>query len=401
MIGVHPVESDITHIKLNIGYIIRNSSIQICKRFDTVVDNSRTFASFGICSTMMQRVTLKDVAAHAGVARATASHVLNGRGNELRISAATQKKIWNSAQVLAYRVNVAARSTIRQSTGCLGVLAARELKFDPAWQEQLDGVNQAAIENDHYLILAAYDEVQFAEPTFMPKLLREHLVEGVLLPMSSCIQTEMESAARKYGIPTVWLMKARTEDSVYCDAVAPMHTLVKEFAAAGHKHAALLAGHDVSLYADAFNAAAKEHGLRATVVGLECAEIKERAEQRKIWELLNHAERPTALLATHGVLALRASELVLGWGLKIPADLSLVAILTELDALRFSQSMAHWSNPCKEAGKKAVEMLLKKMSGGPGVSNNTPIPSEMLTGQFVPGQSLGPLSGSIKLPHKP
>jgi DNA-binding LacI/PurR family transcriptional regulator len=269
------------------------------------------------------------------------------------------------------------------------------MKFDPAWQEQLDGINQGAVENDHYLILAAHDEAQFTDAAFMPKMLREPLVDGVLLPHSSCVQTELETAARKYGIPTVWLMKNRVEDSVYCDVAAPMHALVEQFAAHGHKHAALVGGSDTSQYVEAFRAAGAEKSVRTTVLSLECAEVRERAEEKKIWELLNREDRPTAVIATHGVLALRLSSLALRWSLKIPEDLSVTGLLSELDSLRFSQTMAYWSNPNREVGEKSVAMLLKKMSSG-----NAPVPSEILLGKFNPGSSLSHAPLQLRQPHQ-
>ena len=41
--------------------------------------------------------TIKDVAALAGVSTATVSLVLNGRGQELKVSAATQQKVLAAA----------------------------------------------------------------------------------------------------------------------------------------------------------------------------------------------------------------------------------------------------------------------------------------------------------------
>lgn len=53
--------------------------------------------------------TIKDVAALAGVSTATVSLVLNGRGQELKVSAATQQKVLAAAKTLAYKPNASAR----------------------------------------------------------------------------------------------------------------------------------------------------------------------------------------------------------------------------------------------------------------------------------------------------
>lgn len=57
-----------------------------------------------------KRVTMKDVADLAGVSVATASLVLNGRGKELRVSAATRERVLHIAQQQKYQPNIHARS---------------------------------------------------------------------------------------------------------------------------------------------------------------------------------------------------------------------------------------------------------------------------------------------------
>ena len=57
-----------------------------------------------------KRVTIKDVADLAGVSIATASLVLNGRGKELRVSAATRERVLIIAQQQKYQPNIHARS---------------------------------------------------------------------------------------------------------------------------------------------------------------------------------------------------------------------------------------------------------------------------------------------------
>lgn len=58
----------------------------------------------------IKRVTIKDVAKLAGVSSATASLVLNGRGKELRVSAATRERVLAIAQQQKYQPNIHART---------------------------------------------------------------------------------------------------------------------------------------------------------------------------------------------------------------------------------------------------------------------------------------------------
>ena len=58
-----------------------------------------------------KRARLSDVAKRAGVSESTASVVLNNRvGVSIRVSEATQEKIWQAARVLGYVANPMAQS---------------------------------------------------------------------------------------------------------------------------------------------------------------------------------------------------------------------------------------------------------------------------------------------------
>ena len=53
--------------------------------------------------------TIKEVAAHTGLSASTVSAVLRGDADFLRISSASQEKIWDAAKELGYKPNIAAR----------------------------------------------------------------------------------------------------------------------------------------------------------------------------------------------------------------------------------------------------------------------------------------------------
>ncbi|MFN3333427.1 MAG: LacI family DNA-binding transcriptional regulator, partial [Caldilinea sp.] len=63
---------------------------------------------------MAGRITLKDVAARAGVSYQTVSKVINGNGS---VTAETEAQIWRAVEELGYRVNVAARTLRTRSSG--------------------------------------------------------------------------------------------------------------------------------------------------------------------------------------------------------------------------------------------------------------------------------------------
>ena len=65
------------------------------------------------------KVTMADVAAEAGVNKATVSRVLKG---DPRISTATREKVWVAVKKLGYRPNILARGLSTKTTDTVGVL---------------------------------------------------------------------------------------------------------------------------------------------------------------------------------------------------------------------------------------------------------------------------------------
>ncbi len=59
-----------------------------------------------------KRVTIKDIAELAGVSKATASLVLNGRGKELRVAQETRERVLSIAQQQHYQPSIHARSLL-------------------------------------------------------------------------------------------------------------------------------------------------------------------------------------------------------------------------------------------------------------------------------------------------
>ena len=72
--------------------------------------------------TSVRRATLSDVAELAGVSATTASYILNGRSDEMRIAVATQERVRRAAVDLNYRPNPSARNLRTATTHTVGVI---------------------------------------------------------------------------------------------------------------------------------------------------------------------------------------------------------------------------------------------------------------------------------------
>ncbi|PWJ45796.1 transcriptional regulator, LacI family [Quadrisphaera granulorum] len=124
---------------------------------------------------MSSRVTLSDVAARAGVSRATASLVLRGEG---RVSEATRERVNAAMGELGYVYDRVAAAMRADHAPVVGVLVSDIT--NPFFAQALVGV-QAALREEGFLPLLANASHDLAQQGELLGLLREHRVAGLVL----------------------------------------------------------------------------------------------------------------------------------------------------------------------------------------------------------------------------
>jgi LacI family transcriptional regulator len=120
-------------------------------------------------------VSIKEVAARAGVSFQTASKVLNG-GN-VRVSAETATRIMAVAKSLGYRPNTIARSLVRRTTGTIGLIASDAT--DVAISHFSVSVEQAARRRG-YAVLVGHLATDGEDGADIVRMLIERRVDGVI-----------------------------------------------------------------------------------------------------------------------------------------------------------------------------------------------------------------------------
>lgn len=92
--------------------------------------------------TQTSRVTMKDVALHAGVSQSTVSFVLNGMDG-MRISSETRKRVLDAVAELGYRPRAAGRPPKSVGVGVIGVMFD-EIATSPFASISIDGIQEEA-----------------------------------------------------------------------------------------------------------------------------------------------------------------------------------------------------------------------------------------------------------------
>jgi DNA-binding LacI/PurR family transcriptional regulator len=104
------------------------------------------------------KVTLTEVSGKAGVSLMTASRVLNGSADPVRIQDATRRKVLRAAELLGYRANSLAQAMRTGRTGNIGLVVVRRhdgrvLTDDQFYVQVIEGIEHELLANDNNVLL--------------------------------------------------------------------------------------------------------------------------------------------------------------------------------------------------------------------------------------------------------
>src|SRR5687768_16607026 len=348
-------------------------------------------------------VTIKQIAERTGLSVPTVGNVLGSAAH--RYSASTRSKVMQAVQELGYRPNASARAMRRGRFGCAALVLSRSHQQThshiPAGL--LDGLDDELSLHDMHLTVSRLSDEELSSEEFIPKVLRQHTADGIIVNYTHEIPDEMLKLIHAHHAPAVWLNAKLNSDCVYPDDRAAATAVTDELLKLGHRRIALV--HLIArlgapgTFADVWDRAHCSSGDRAagdvdamSRAGLPARVLSherfiENADQiESCVALLSGPDRPTAVLAysENEAHPLMCAARVLG--LSLPRDLSVVMFApNSLTVAGYEMSVA--AVPTEEMGRRAVRMLIEKLEA----------PEQDCTPQRVPyglvhGQTTGPAS---------
>ncbi|BFV56408.1 LacI family DNA-binding transcriptional regulator [Kitasatospora sp. CMC57] len=280
---------------------------------------------------MSGRVTIRDVAAHAGVSAGAVSLALNDRPG---VSAPTRRRIRAAAAELGWVPNQAARSLARLHPGSetVGLVIARpahQLGLEPFYMEFISGIESVLEERSATLLLRLVRDRE-QEVAVHRTWWRTRRVSGAVLVDLTEDDPRIPAVAA-LGMPAVAAghpaLAGPALATVWTDDSAAVEDAVRYLAMLGHRRIARVGG-DPALGHTAIRTRALE--AVAAQLGLEPprslpTDFSGRAGARATRMLLASAERPTAIVYDNDIMAVAGIAVAAELGLQVPADLSLIA----------------------------------------------------------------------------
>jgi LacI family transcriptional regulator len=333
-------------------------------------------------------VTLKDVAARAGVHPATASRALNPE-TRLLVSEDTTRRVLGAAAALGYTPNPVARSLRTRRSHTVGVLIP-DLN-NPLFPPIVRGLEDRLAADGYVALIGNTDSDDDREQVVFEQMRARH-VDGFVLATAHLRSPLLAEAARA-ELPLV-LVNRLAEDysfpSVSVDNERGIRMAVAHLAGLGHRRIAHIAGpQDVSTGLSryrGFVAAMAAHGLPVEadlVVFARAYSVDEGL--RCCRELLRTAGRCTAVAAANDMLALGCYAALDEAGLGCPDDMSVVGFndMPFIDRLR--PPLTTVAFPHYQVGAEAAQLLLERIGG-----NGGPVKVLYLAPEFIIRGSTAP-----------
>lgn len=308
------------------------------------------------------RIRLSDVAARAGVSSTTASFVLTGRGDDMRISAAVEQKVRAAAEDLGYRPNLMARSLRTQVTRTVGLISDT-VASDPFAGEMLRGAIAGASERNHVVLIAETEGDAELEKQLVNEML-DRQVDGLIYASMFTREVSVPDAA--LGQPIV-LANCFSADaglpSVVPDERAAGRSAARVLLEAGHRSHIYLVGEPApDVYAGRERLAGIEEALAeggTSLAGIvECAWWP-RQSRAAVADFLSAGGAPAALICMNDRAALGAYQALSDRQRRVPDEVSVVSFDDSDLAGWIRPALTSIALPHDAMGRAAVEMLLE------------------------------------------
>ncbi|MET2010599.1 LacI family DNA-binding transcriptional regulator [Microbacterium chocolatum] len=317
---------------------------------------------------MHKRVTLADVANAAGVSRTTASLVLSDRGDELRISEASQQRVRRVAAELGYRPNVISTNLRSGSSQTIGFIS------DTVATSQLAGdMIKGALEHAHrngYMLFIGETEGDLDEERRLVQAMVDRQVDGLIVASMFTLERSVPAGIDPGAVVLLNALPEAPADAVIPDEYAAGRAAVETLLARGHTRVHLLGAGPGRTDVPGQTVAGSER-LGGILDALSDAGLEPASGRlARVWlpedgfaamrDLLDTGVRGEAVIAFNDRLAFGAYQAVQEAGLRIPDDFSIISFDDHQLAGWLHPALTTFALPHYDLGRRAVEILLAR-----------------------------------------
>ena len=310
-------------------------------------------------------VSIRDVAAAAGVSVATVSRVLSSDAEAGLVRPQTRTRVQSAIDELGYRPNDLARALLHQRTSTVGLVLPDIA--NPYYPPLVRAVEDGAVERGHRVVLCNTDRSPEKFQAYLDVLVKSR-VDGIIIA-GATTDLPADAVMRTYKTQIV---AVGPHDGYHCsvgvDNRRAQRSATNHALELGHRRIGYVRGPAGSRTADDRLAGHRE-ALAAAGLETDNAELileggfDEHAGFEAVGELVARRPRPTAIACANDRVAFGAYAALADAGLRIPEDVTVIGFddITTAEFLR--PTLTTVSVPTYDIGRHAIAMLLDAIDG--------------------------------------
>jgi LacI family transcriptional regulator len=348
--------------------------------------------------------TIVDVAAKAGVSRATASRALSGYG---RVNSATVELVKKAAEDIGYRPNELARAMRAGRTKTIGLVIIADFTnafFDRATKSIVD----AASASGYQVLITNTDEDIAAERAAIETLLEKQVDGLIVVPSSTAINDHLDTLNRE-GTPLVLIDRSLDGDaltSVTTNDFTGTSAAVHHAFALGHKRMGFLIAtaaverfqenrptrliSSIENRVEGFLQGARECGIKPRSQSWLYCQDDPRVSESAVASLLDQPKPPTVIFTSNNDMCLAVLKVAGNRQLVIGRDISLVTVDDSQWAAAIVPGITVVARPVEQLGQIAVQKLIEEIQQPGQPAEKIVLPTELVARQSIANLILRP-----------
>jgi LacI family transcriptional regulator len=316
-------------------------------------------------SAPRRKTTLADVAERAGVSTSTASRALNGHAG---LAPATRAAVEDAAATLNFQPSALARSLRTQQTFTVGFVVPDV--SSPFYAAALKGA-QGRLEQAGYRVMLMDANQDVERELAAVETLLSHQVDGLLVASAGMPRALFESTVPLHATPAIFfdgVIEDAGDGAVTLDNELGISLLVEHLVEHGHERIGFLAGSQRESAGAArlrgFYEAMAACGATPRDRYVKLCEWDIADGRRAALELFADSQPATGVIASSAELALGFMSAAATEGVRVPADIALVAFDDPYFGDLLEPSLTAVAYDARLIGSRAADLLVAAMQSG-------------------------------------
>jgi len=335
-----------------------------------------------------KRITIKDVAAQAGVSYQTVSRVINKVGN---VTPSTQLRVQNVIDAMNFRPSQAARTLPSRRTFVIGLIIPYEADYlikDPNLLAQISGIDAEANVKGYNLLLATAGHAANGLEAY-ERFIRNQVADGVIVVETASAIVGNEMLAQQ-GCPYVNLGYDLSHPDAFCvhaDDFEGGKSATRHLIERGHRRIGVINGPPTGAIMSlqerlsGHTAALAEANIPFDDSLMVYGDYTRLGGQLATEQLLALPLPPTAIFALNDRMAMGAIRALHALNLRVPQDVAVVGFDDVPAAADFSPALTTVKLPSKEMGQAATQLLFKQIAGVTIANQEVILPTQLIIRQ--------------------